>query len=90
MATIAGMASRRTVSAREFSRFPTRARNLATRGPVFITDRGRTSHVLLSIEKYQALAGSGSSIVDMLAMPQGADMEFEPPRAGQIFRRSDS
>lgn len=83
------MPSFTTITAREFNQDTSRAKKLASDGPVFITDRGRTSHVLLSIEQYQALAGTGTSIVDMLAMPQVADIEFEPPRAGQIFRAAD-
>lgn len=69
-----------TVSSREFNQDTSRAKQAASRGPVFITDRGRPAHVLLTIEDYQKLAGSHASIVDQLAMPGVEDIEFDPPR----------
>jgi Antitoxin Phd_YefM, type II toxin-antitoxin system len=67
-----------TMSSREFNQDNGRAKNAAADGPVFITDRGKPSHVLLSIHDYQRLAGVKRNIVDALAMPGGADIEFEP------------
>lgn len=69
-----------TLSSREFNQDTSRAKQAASRGPVFITDRGRPAHVLLTIEDYQKLAGSHASIVDQLAMPGVEDIEFDPPR----------
>ena len=52
---------------------------------MFITDRGRPAHVLLSIEEYRRLTGGeagGRSIVDMLAMSVtdgAAEIDFDPP-----------
>jgi len=68
------------LSSREFNQDTSRAKQAASRGPVFITDRGRPAHVLLTIEEYQKLAGSHASIVDQLAMPGVEDIEFDPPR----------
>jgi hypothetical protein len=42
----------------------------AKQGLVFITDRGRPAHVLLTIEDYQRLTGAVANIVDLLAMPK--------------------
>ncbi len=56
-------------------------------GPVFITHRGRPSHVLLSMSDYERLSGSGKTIVDLLAMDSAADIEFEPPRLGDVVHR---
>lgn len=70
-----------TFSSREFNQDTSGAKKAALSGPVFITDRGKPSHVLLSIEDYQSLAGSQASIVELLAMPAEAEVEFEPPRA---------
>ena len=67
------------LSSREFNQDTSRAKRAAKRGPVFITDRGRPSHVLLTAEEYERITGSQKSIVDLLAMPQAADVEFEPP-----------
>jgi hypothetical protein len=54
---------------------------------VFITDRGRPAHVLLSIEEYRKIANKGGNILDMLAMPGVGDIDFEPPRLGDEFIR---
>ena len=43
------------LSAREFNQDTARAKRAAANGPVFITDRGKPSHVLLSIEEYERL-----------------------------------
>ena len=36
--------------------------------PVFVTDRGKPTHVLLSIEAFRRLSGGRETIVDLLAM----------------------
>lgn len=61
----------------------------ARQGPVFITDRGKPAHVLLSIEDYQKLTGLNADIVDLLVMPEAADIEFETERAVIIHRPVD-
>ena len=70
-----------TLSSREFNQDASRAKKAAKEGPVFITDRGRLAHVLLTIEEYQRLSGASASIINMLAMPEDAEIEFEAPRA---------
>ena len=47
-----------TLTSREFNQDTSRAKKAAARGPVFITDRGRPAHVLLSIEAYPRQAFS--------------------------------
>ncbi|MGH8175091.1 MAG: type II toxin-antitoxin system Phd/YefM family antitoxin [Steroidobacter sp.] len=69
-----------TLSSREFNRDTSRAKQAASREPVFVTERGRPAHLLLTIEDYQKIAGSHASIVDQLAMPDVEDIEFDPPR----------
>ena len=70
-----------TLSSREFNQDTGRAKKAARDGPVFITDRGKPAHVLLSIEEYQRLTGKHSNIADLLAMPGVSDIELEiPPR----------
>jgi prevent-host-death family protein len=78
-----------TLSSREFNQDASRAKRAAKRGPVFITDRGRPAHVLLTIEDYRKIAGGSASIVDMLAMPGVEDVEFEPGRIEHPFRTED-
>ena len=69
-----------TLSSREFNQDTSRAKKAAQRGPVFITDRGRPAHVLLSIEEYQKLAGHGKTLAEALHMPGAAEIEFNPPK----------
>ena len=69
-----------TVTSRELNRDVGGAKKAAKLGPVFITDRGRLAHVLLSIEDYRRLAGQGRSLAERLAMPGLADIDFDPPR----------
>lgn len=79
-----------TLSSREFNHDVGRAKKAALQGPVFITDRGRPSHVLLTVEAYRALTAAQPSIVDLLALPGAEDVEFEPVRAtGPVFRAAD-
>ncbi|CAB3744830.1 prevent-host-death family protein [Achromobacter denitrificans] len=66
-----------TLSSRELNQDVTRAKKAAKNGPVFITDRGRPAHVLLSIEDYQRLTKQRRNIADSLAMPSAGDIEFE-------------
>jgi prevent-host-death family protein len=76
-----------TLSSREFNQDAGRAKRAASKGPVFITDRGRPAHVLLSIKEYQKITNKRESILDLLSMPEAAEIEFEPPRLGDEFPR---
>lgn len=78
-----------TLSSRELNQDVTRAKKAAKNGPVFITDRGKPAHVLLSFEDYQRLIKQRRSIADALAMPGASDLEFEPPRATIGVRSAD-
>ncbi|MFI8481101.1 type II toxin-antitoxin system Phd/YefM family antitoxin [Pseudomonas sp. NPDC078700] len=78
-----------TLSSREFNQDTSGAKKAARSGPVFITDRGKPAHVLLSIDDYQRLTESNVSIVDILAMPTTDDIEFEPPRVAIKARQVD-
>ncbi len=70
-----------TISSREFNQDTSSAKKATLQGPVIITDRGRPAHVLLSIEEYQKLTGINANIVDLLVMPEAADIEFDTERA---------
>lgn len=79
-----------TVSSREFNHDVGAAKKAAANGPVFITDRGRPSHVLLTVEAYRRLLAKQPSLVDLLAMPEAAAIEFEPaPASGPLSRPAD-
>lgn len=80
-----------TLSSREFNQDVGRAKKAAKNGPVFITDRGRPAHVLLSIEDYRRLRGERkTSLLQALAQSgDGADFNFDPPKLGQLFKPAD-
>lgn len=70
-----------TLSSREFNQDVGRAKKAAQRGPVFITDRGQPSHVLLTIAEFRRLAGRGMSLAEAVGDPNpDADFDFDPPR----------
>lgn len=78
-----------TLSSRELNQDVTRAKRAANDGPVFITDRGKPAHVLLSYQTYQQLTGQRRNIADALAMPGAADIAFDPPKAVIGARTAD-
>jgi PHD/YefM family antitoxin component YafN of YafNO toxin-antitoxin module len=56
---------------------------------VFITDRGKPAHVLLSIDEYRRLADKRRNLVEALSMPGLADIEVEFPRSRELARPAD-
>lgn len=71
-----------SMTSREFNQDTSRAKKAAERGPVFITDRGRPAHVLLSFEAYEKLLGL--TVVDRLAEPAGVeDFDLVIPRSDE-------
>jgi prevent-host-death family protein len=72
------------LTSREFNRETSKAKRAADQGPVFITDRGQPSYVLLSIEEYRRLSGAECKITELLAMPEDAGIDFEPPRLNDL------
>ena len=60
-----------------------RQERAAQSGPVYITDRGRPSHVLLSFESYKRLAANQTTMIELLSEPRGIeDIDFEIPVIG--------
>ena len=78
-----------TLTSREFNQAASEAKRAANNGPVFITDRGRPAHVLMSFEDYQRLTKQRRNIADALAMPDIADIAFDPPRVTIETRPAD-
>lgn len=78
-----------TLSSREFNQDSSRAKKAAENGPVFITDRGKPAHVLLSIDEYRKLVGQEVTLAQALAQSQGPDFEFTAPRLGEMIRPPD-
>lgn len=79
-----------TITSRQFNQDTGGAKKAATLGPVFITDRGEPSHVLLSIADYLRLTGAEVSVAEALRQSEEDDtFEFDPPRAGIDLRPVD-
>jgi len=71
------------ITSREFNQDTSGAKKAAEKGPVYITDRGRPAHVLLTFEAYEQLIGR-HRVVDLLAEPAGVeDIEFTTPRSSE-------
>lgn len=68
----------KTIGSREFNQDVSAAKRLARTEPVFVTDRGRPTHVLMSIDAFRQLSGQRESIVDLLAMSDGVDVKGVP------------
>lgn len=78
-----------TFSSRQFNQDTSKAKTAAQDGPVFITDRGKPAHVLLTYDEYRRLTSSRSKIADLLAMPEMTEaIEFEPPRLGDVAKHA--
>jgi prevent-host-death family protein len=76
----------RTMTARQFNQDTSGAKRAAEAGPVVITDRGRPTHVLLSFEEYERVAGSGR-FLELLGEPVGvADVELTLVRPTEAAR----
>jgi len=81
----------KTLSSREFNQGASEAKRAASLGPVFITDRGRPAHVLMSIEHYQRLTSVHDNIADLLAMPDvdAVDVELDISRVRDLAKPAD-
>lgn len=78
-----------TLSSRDFNQNTGRAKKAAVQGPVFITERGRPAHVLLSIEQYERLTVRHRNIADALAMPKSDEVDFDPSPVNMGLNQAD-
>lgn len=78
-----------TLSSREFNQAASEAKRAANEGPVFITDRGRPAHVLMSMAHYQQLTGPRQNIADLLAMPGADDVALDIPPMRDLAQAAD-
>ena len=79
----------KVVTSREFNQDVSQAKRAARIEPVFVTDRGRPTHVLMSIETYRRLTGHSETIVDLLAMPGLAPIELQAARQAHTWDGHD-
>ena len=67
------------ISSKEFNQRVSEIKKKSCAHPVFVTDRGVPTHVLMSIEHYKKLPGQNNkNAVEMLACDQSGDIDFEP------------
>ena len=78
-----------TFSSRQFNQDASKAKKAAKDGPVFITDRGRPAHVLLTFDEYKKITGGRTKIADLLAMPGIEDLELEIPPLRDLAQPAD-
>ncbi len=77
------------ISSREFNQDTSGAKKAAAHGPVYITDRGRPAHVLLSYEDYERLLGA-EHVLDRLGEPAGVeDIELAVPTSDERARPAE-
>ena len=70
----------KNVTSREFNQDTGGVKRAARSGPVYITDRGRPSYVLLTFEDYERLGPNQLSVIDILSEPPGVeDVDLEIP-----------
>jgi prevent-host-death family protein len=71
----------KVISSRDFNQDVSRAKRDARIEPVFVTDRGKPTHVLVSIEDWRRLSGEKESLVDLLAAPDLPDLQLPADRS---------
>lgn len=70
----------KVMTSREFNQDVSAAKRIARSEPLFVTDRGRPTHVLMSVAMFRQFTGEQESIVDLLAAPAGAP-DIDPDAA---------
>lgn len=78
-----------TLSSRQFNQDASKAKKAAKTGPVFITDRGKPAHVLLTFGEYKKITGWHTKIADLLAMPGIEDIELDLPQLRDLAQPAE-
>lgn len=78
-----------TITSRAFNQDAAGAKRAASQGPVFITDRGRPAHGLLSIEDYCRFLGQERSIADLLVLSGVEDFDLPLIQPSELARAAD-
>jgi len=74
------------MTSREFNQDTARAKREAALGPVYVTDRGKPTHVLLTVADYERLAGPRKTLGEMLHDPATAPIDIDFPRDRSLPR----
>ena len=80
----------KVIASREFNQDVSSAKRAARLEPVFVTDRGRPTHVLMSIDAFRQLTGQTETIIDLLAMPGFADIDLDGTRPETPWNRHEA
>ncbi|WP_455475727.1 type II toxin-antitoxin system prevent-host-death family antitoxin [Bartonella sp. B17] len=65
------------ITSRDFNHEVSKAKRVACKDTVFITDRGKPTHVLMSMEAYKEITEQGvGDILKRLAMPACSDIDL--------------
>ena len=80
----------KVVASREFNQDVSSAKRAARLEPVFVTDRGRPTHVLMSIDAFRQLTGQTETIIDLLAMPDLPDIDLADARPENLWNRHEA
>jgi hypothetical protein len=75
-----------TLSSREFNQDTGKAKKASEMGPVFITDRGKPAHVLMTFLDYQRALGKRKNICSLVGMKSAGEIEFEPAKLQGLSR----
>jgi prevent-host-death family protein len=76
----------KVIGSREFNQDVSAAKRSAMTEPVFVTDRGRPTHVLVSIETWRQVNGEGATILDALVRPGlPAQTDEKPPAQTAVW-----
>jgi len=75
-----------TLSSREFNQDTGKAKKASETGPVFITDRGKPAHVLMTFSDYQRVLGKRKNMSDLLGMKGVGEIEFEPAKVQGLIK----
>ncbi|WP_242181809.1 type II toxin-antitoxin system Phd/YefM family antitoxin [Sphingomonas sp. CARO-RG-8B-R24-01] len=82
--------SMKILSSRLFNQDVSQAKRMARLEPVFVTDRGKPTHVLLGIEAFRQLAGQTETVIELLAMEDPVLVEPDwRALGGRSGKRSD-
>jgi PHD/YefM family antitoxin component YafN of YafNO toxin-antitoxin module len=75
----------KVITSREFNQDVSQAKRAARIEPVFVTDRGKATHVLMSVEAYRKLTGQAETIVDLLAIAAPVSVDLGQARSDEAW-----
>lgn len=78
----------KSFTSREFNQDVSQAKRVAQHEPILVTDRGRPTHVLLSIEAYRHLVDKPETIADLLRAEKSITVDPDWRATGPWPRRA--